>query len=572
MIKGKTMGRCAMAKNLVLGWVMVLIPLMAWAGQPANPELCKEGKELLSYFEGIYGKKILAGYNVYPHTPDDYQQTGRQAAIWGRDIKWLGDVTEVVSHVRSHGNILTLHWHWFFGGDSAWKRERKSPVDLEKVVTPGTAEHDILLKELAATADVLEQLQKAGIVVLWRPLHEIDGGWFWWTDTNHPENTAELWRIMFRYFTEERKLNNLIWVYSAGVGDLKKKPPEWRRRFYPGANYVDISGIDIYGVDPQNDETPYWDYFKAMEQVSPGKMLALCECDAIPNPDKMVEGKSPTWLYALPWWGCPHPRRSVPWARFTMGHDCVVTLDELPTFTGQGYCPQVGILEPSDDGSAWFPVHTPVIKGYAVSRGSTLSRVEFLAGDRVIGSLEQPPANFAWTWPSDLKGTFDLVVKATDLAGRMSTSNRIHLAVGVQNVARGKPVHVSSGEHPEGAVDGSYYSSWRAAKEAEEAWLEIDLQRPTTISQINVVWGWKIHPARFAVEVTSIGPTENERGWQTVCVAEDLPWVTWKATHRLVFSPTTARFVRIHAFQRANRQTWSGYDLAEVEIPVPVQP
>ena len=100
-----------MAKNIVLGWVVALIPWIAWAGQPSNPELCKEGKALLAYFEGIYGKKILAGYNVYPHTPDDYQQTGRQAAIWGRDIRWLGDVTEVVSHVQSHGYIPVSYTH-----------------------------------------------------------------------------------------------------------------------------------------------------------------------------------------------------------------------------------------------------------------------------------------------------------------------------------------------------------------------------------------------------------------------------------------------------------------------------
>lgn len=560
-----------MLRNLILGGMIALVPWIAWAWQPANPNLCEDGKKLLAYFESIYGKKTLAGYNVYPHTPDDYQQTGRQAAIWGRDIQWLGDVEEVMAHARSHGYILTLHWHWFLGGDSAWTRERKHPVDLAKLVTPGTSEYETLMKELAATADVLDRLQKASVVVLWRPLHEIDGGWFWWTDTNHPENTAELWRIMFRYFTQERKLNNLIWVYSAGVGDLQKKPPEWRRRFYPGEEYVDISGIDIYGVDPQNDEKPYWDYFQAMEKVSPGKMLALCECDAIPNPDKMSQRKSPTWLYALPWWGCPHPRRSVPWARFTMGHEHIITLDELPVLVGNAFVPQLGILDPADDGTAWFADRAPVIAGYAVSRGSKVARLEFLADDRVVGSVDQPPPHFTWNWPASLRGTYDLMARAFDLDGRVNTSNRIHIAVGVQNVARCKPVRASSGETPEGAVDGSYYSSWRAAKDAEDAWLEIDLQKPMAVSRVNVVWGWKIHPARFAVEVTSTGPDSDARQWKTVCVAENLSWVTWKATHRLDFEPVTARFVRIHAFERANRQTWAGYDLAEVEIPVEVE-
>jgi len=185
--------------------------------------------------------------------------------------------------------------------------------------------------------------------------------------------------------------------------------------------------------------------------------------------------------------------------------------------------------------------------------------------------MDQPPPYLTWGWPADLHGSYDLMVRAFDLAGRANTSNRIHIAVGVQNVARGKPVCASSGDTPEAAVDGSYYSSWHAAKDAEDAWLEIDLQQPVAISQINLVWGWKIHPARFAVEVTSVGPDSDTRHWKTVYVAENLPWVTWKATHRVEFEPVNARFVRIHAFQRANRQTWSGYDLAEIEIPVNVE-
>jgi len=37
-----------------------------------------------------------------------------------------------------------------------------------------------------------------------------------------------------------------------------------------------------------------------------------------------------------------------------MGHDLIVTLDELPAQRPDGHCPQVGILDPRDDGSAWF--------------------------------------------------------------------------------------------------------------------------------------------------------------------------------------------------------------------------
>jgi beta-mannanase len=73
------------------------------------------------------------------------------------------------------------------------------------------------MRDLKGHADYLEQLAKARVPVLWRPLHEIEGGWFWWTDSEKPENTAALWRFMFDYFTKERKLHNLIWVYAAAL-------------------------------------------------------------------------------------------------------------------------------------------------------------------------------------------------------------------------------------------------------------------------------------------------------------------------------------------------------------------
>ena len=65
-----------------------------------------------------------------------------------------------------------------------------------------------------------------------------------------------------------------------------------------------------------------------MQKVAPGKMLALAECGAIPDPDKM-EKDGPKWLYCLPWWGVgkDHPEE---WMRKTYRHPFVITLDTLP--------------------------------------------------------------------------------------------------------------------------------------------------------------------------------------------------------------------------------------------------
>ena len=232
---------------LLVAGVALIAASDAGAFEPVNPKLNASARKVLDYLESVYQKKMLSGYNVYVHTPDDFEQTGKQAVIWGRDIRWLnGKASDLAAHANGHGYILTLHWHWFFDGDTAWTQKRKKKADVGAMVTPGTPENRQLMKELSKTADTLQVFEDAGTPVLWRPLHEIDGGWFWWTDRKNPENTAKLWRIMFDYFTAERKLDNLIWVYSAGVG--KTKTAEYRKGFYPGAKYVDISPESTFTV------------------------------------------------------------------------------------------------------------------------------------------------------------------------------------------------------------------------------------------------------------------------------------------------------------------------------------
>ena len=533
----------------------------AFCIEPVNPNLNPTAREVLNYLESTYQTRMLCGYNVYVHTPDDYEQTGKQGAIWGRDIRWLDDPSAIANHAKKHRYILTLHWHWFYNGDSAWSSKRKNPADVAKIVTQGTPEYRQAMTEMAKVADTLQILEDADVPVLWRPLHEIDGGWFWWTDRDTPENTAQLWRMMYDYFTHTRHLDNLIWVYSAGVGN---KTLEYRQRFYPGAAYVDISGIDIYNVDFRNDVDKYWGYYNAMSQVSPGKMLACGECDAIPDPDKTQEGKLPKWLYALPWWGTPSQRRPVDWALYTMRHDFVITLDELPVLGKGDIAPHVGILDPLDNGSAWYDSNTPVIVAYAVDRGGSIKRVEFHAGETLIGSDDSAPYTF--TWNNALPGCYDITALAVDDVNQSATSNNVRIGVGMVDLALGRDAVASSGESPQKAVDGDYHSFWASAKNDDE-WIYVDLGQVYRISRVNLLWGWKIHAQNYSIDVALSNP-EEPKSWTTVYSETDHPYITWEATYRITFAMTPARYVRIHATKRAGRQTWGGYQLAAFEVPI----
>ncbi len=61
---------------------------------------------------------------------------------------------------------------------------------------------------------------------------------------HHGDETVDLWRHPYRYFTEEKKLNNLLWAYSPSSNAHEKVSVMF---YCPGGEFVDIVGVDYYG-------------------------------------------------------------------------------------------------------------------------------------------------------------------------------------------------------------------------------------------------------------------------------------------------------------------------------------
>jgi mannan endo-1,4-beta-mannosidase len=341
--------------------VAAFIPVIsqAQAIEPVNPHLIPEARAVLNYLASVYGKQSIMGISGTSNADEVQKAIGHQPAIIALDLSgwnsptWGKTYTPVVERVIQQaeqcwkdGFIVSMQFHWKHPGKkdgTAWvgkhgKNPPSGPFDMTAATKPGTEQHTQFMEDLAKHADYLERLAEARVPILWRPFHEVDGGWFWWTDKENPESTAEMWRILFKYLVEERQLNNLIWVYSAALKPAKDgkdvEQIDYRKRFYPGAEYVDISGIDIYANDYYGWEKPqdsaYPKAYQIMTQVSPGKMLALCECGGYPNPTLMQE-KGPRWLYSLPWWG-PGKQQTAEWIDFCYNHDFTITKSQVPSF------------------------------------------------------------------------------------------------------------------------------------------------------------------------------------------------------------------------------------------------
>lgn len=105
---------------------------------------------------------------------------------------------------------------------------------MTKALEPNSEENNATLRDFDAIALQLKRLQTAKVPVLWRPLHEAGGKWFWWGSKTSQE-AKQLYKLMFERFVEYHKLDNLIWVWSTPEAD-----------WYPGNQRVDILGFDSY--------------------------------------------------------------------------------------------------------------------------------------------------------------------------------------------------------------------------------------------------------------------------------------------------------------------------------------
>ena len=81
--------------------------------------------------------------------------------------------------------------------------------------------------------------------VVWRLFHEMDGNWFWWGSaaTNH---SKQLYIDFFKLTVDhiKNKTNLVLFAWSPNR--------EFTADYYPGDNYVDIVGVDIYDTDGFN--------------------------------------------------------------------------------------------------------------------------------------------------------------------------------------------------------------------------------------------------------------------------------------------------------------------------------
>ncbi|MFW6306081.1 MAG: glycosyl hydrolase [Bacillota bacterium] len=305
--------------------------------EPVTPDATEEAKALLNYLHTIYGEKMLSGQmeSTWQGGPDyelDYveQYSGKLPAIRGLDFIHSDDNTNVVQRAIEwweRGGIPTIMWHWGAPTIGEGYENSKETIDIEAALTPGTVEYEAMMSDLDRIADHLEVIRDADVPIIWRPFHEHNGGWFWWSKDG-PEQFNELWRFMFDYFANERGLNNLIWV----LGYSSNGDSAW----YPGDEYVDIAGADTYDVGKE----PLLKMFNSVRQVVGLDMpITYHENGVMPDPELSKEA-GVHWSWFMTWHTTWLTESNSPeHIDYVYNHDYVLTLDELPDimdYAGEG--------------------------------------------------------------------------------------------------------------------------------------------------------------------------------------------------------------------------------------------
>jgi mannan endo-1,4-beta-mannosidase len=295
--------------------VACAMPLGAWTDpSPVNPHATPEARALLRYLYSMSGKYTLTGQHNYPNvgatwTDRALDLAGKYPAIFGEDFGFqtgadkdsiLGRPAMVAEAIRQYRNgaIVTLTWHAVRPADDEPVTFHDSVqghlTDFEwrELLTPGTTLNKRWCAQVDVIAGYLKQLQEARVPVLWRPYHEVNGGWFWWGGRKGKDGSAALYRQLFDRLVNVHKLNNLIWVWNANAPGSGGGGPGPYADYFPGSAYADVLSVDIYGEFQQS-------YYDDLVTLAAGKPVALGEVGAVPTP--AVLAQQPRYAWFMSW-------------------------------------------------------------------------------------------------------------------------------------------------------------------------------------------------------------------------------------------------------------------------------
>ena len=379
------------------GWTMfdyftvnstVLPDIKASQTTPCDQLATKEAQSLLAYLNSVYGNNILSGQQeIYSsghggnfEQEFDYlkETTGKLPAVRGFDFLNEANILygsedkttdRIIDWVNEKNGIATASWHltvpknfadykvgdkidwgsatYSCTWDDAKTKNTATDFNTANVIKEGTKENEYYMACLKVLAEYLTKIQDADVPLIFRPLHEAEGGggetgtWFWW-GADGSKTYKEIWKLTYKTLTEDYGIHNIIWEWNSYNFDTSA---DW----YPGDEYVDIIGYDKYScvkyLAENNWQASYVHdagsyssvFYGIMEKYDSKKMVALAENDSFSTVKDLTEDKA-GWLYFCTWYDGGGQTDFLSDPIFNTKEDTIemynsdycITLDELP--------------------------------------------------------------------------------------------------------------------------------------------------------------------------------------------------------------------------------------------------
>lgn len=293
-----------------------------------NAQTNEKTMEVWNYLRSVYGKQVITCQQMMGNECYEdlvfYNATNDLTAMKGYDFifctgSYHSDdmIDEAIEWSKESGGLCAFTWHWNVPkdidnpeGGYAFYTSEITNFSQVNAVTPGTKEYETVIHDIDLIATKIQRMESEGVTILFRPLHEASGAWFWWglqgRDSATNEVFQKLWYMIYDRLENYHKLTNIIWVWNGQNPHTAIHP-----------NAFDIEGIDRY-YDQEDISaealSAYYEkcygelagYDKYCAELagmeSTGKMMALTECGYIPDPEG-IKAANTMWLYYMVWNG-----------------------------------------------------------------------------------------------------------------------------------------------------------------------------------------------------------------------------------------------------------------------------
>lgn len=318
------------------GWESFTIGLKGSAPPPTT----NAGRQkVLDYLTSISGSKTIAGQqNKFNSDPAGATQsiqsiTGKTPGLWSADFGFgqsaVDNRAKMIAEAKkqwSAGAVVQIMYHtcvptrdelceW----DDVGGKHPQHLTDDEwsQLVTDGTSLNKAWKGRLDTLSVFFDDLKAAGVAPLFRPLHEMNQGAFWWGGRGGANGTRKLWQMTHDYLTKTKGFDNIVWVwdvqdFTSLDGDIVD--------YNPGTDYFDVAALDMYDVGYIQHN------YDLMLGAAGGKPIAIGECEQLPT--SALLAKQPKWAFFMLWPDFIDENKGVLPALYSAPN--VITEDQMP--------------------------------------------------------------------------------------------------------------------------------------------------------------------------------------------------------------------------------------------------